>query len=235
MTDESKSSALACEEESCHEKRKTLAIYSKLAPLYSFFRVKDGLDTVLELMDVKDGHKVLDAGTGPGLYALHIARNWPNCEVHGFDICKRFLDIAYERALKLSSTNAYFAVGDAENFHYADNTFDRVLFAGTLVLVPDKASAIRETYRVLKPGGTAVLKELLHKFFIHKELFYVFWNLYVKLLGLFDKKLRGIKRKDYEGRKFTASDMAALLAESPFSDYRVFTKGTRLYAVCRKS
>lgn len=227
-------SGVLCQEESLKQKQKTLAVYSKLAPLYSLLRVKDGLETVLELMDIDDGHKVLEAGTGPGLYALHIARNWPSCEVHGFDICKRFLDIACERANKQSYTNTYFAVGDAEKFHYAQNTFDRVLFAGTLVLVPDKASAIRETYRVLKPGGTAVFKELLHKFFIHKEVFYVFWKLHVKLLGLFDRELRGIKRKDYEGRKFTESDMAALLAESPFSEYRVFTRGTRLYAVCRK-
>ena len=49
-----------------------------------------------------------------------------------------------------------------------------------------------------------------------------------------DDDVIALKRKDYEGRKFTESDMSALLKESPFSDYRVFTKGTRLYGVCRK-
>jgi len=185
-------------------------------------------------MEIEPGQKILDAGTGPGLYALHIARNWPACEVHGFDLCKPFLDKARERALKHSTDNAHFAVGDAEKVHYADDTFDRILFAGTLVLLPDKARAISEAYRALKPGGIAVFKELLHKWFLHKEVFYVFWRLYVKAAGVFVRDLRGIRRRDYEGRKFTESSMSDLLKESPFTDYRVFTKGTRLYAVCRK-
>ncbi len=219
---------------SAAQKRRTTAVYSKLAPLYSMLRVKDGLDTVLELMEIEDGQKILDAGTGPGVYALHIAENWPGCEVHGFDLCKRFLDIAREKALKQKAQNAYFAVGDAEKVHYPDDTFDRILFAGTLVLLPDKASAITEAHRMLKPGGVTVFKELLHKWFLHKEVFYVFWKLYVKTAGLFLKDLRGIRRSDYEGRKFTESSMSELLEESPFTDYKVFIKGTRLYAVCRK-
>jgi ubiquinone/menaquinone biosynthesis C-methylase UbiE len=222
------------DEASSAQKRRTTAVYAKLAPLYSMLRVKDGLDTVLDLMELKDGLKILDAGTGPGVYALHIAENWPNCEVHGFDLCKRFMDIAREKAQKQNSPNAHFAVGDAERFHYPDDTFDRILFAGTLVLLPDKASAIAEAHRALKPGGIAVFKELLHRWFFHKEVFYVFWKLYVKTAGLFLRDLRGIRRSDYEGRKFTESSMSALLEESPFTEYKVFTKGTRLYAVCRK-
>jgi ubiquinone/menaquinone biosynthesis C-methylase UbiE len=216
------------------QKRRTTAVYSKLAPLYCMFRVKDGLDTVLELMEIEPGQRILDAGTGPGVYALHIAQNWPSCEVHGFDLCKPFLDTARERALKQNTGNAHFAVGDAERVHYPDETFDRILFAGTLVLLPDKARAVSEAYRALKPGGIAVFKELLHKWFLHKEVFYVLWRLYVKAAGVFVKDLRGIRRRDYEGRKFTESSMSGLLEESPFTDYRVFIKGTRLYAVCRK-
>ena len=234
IRDTQPAAAASTEDISAVQKRRTTAVYSKLAPLYNMFRVKDGLETVLELMEIEEGQKILDAGTGPGVYALHIAESWPNCEVHGFDLCKRFLDMAREKAHKQNTSNAHFAVGDAERFHYPDDVFDRILFAGTLVLLPDEARAIAEAYRTLKPGGIAVFKELLHKWFLHKEVFYVFWKLYVKTAGLFLKDLRGIKRSDYEGRKFTESSMSDLLEESPFTEYKVFTKGTRLYAVCRK-
>lgn len=221
-------------EESAGHRKRTHSVYSRLAGLYSFFRIADGLETVLELMDIRSGQRVLDVGTGPGVYALRIARNWPNCTVHGLDPCERFLEIARKRAGRLSNTNIHFAAGDAEKLDYEGETFDRVLFAGTLVLVPDKVRAISETHRVLKRGGVAVFKELLHKRFLHKELFYLFWNLYIKTLGIFQKDMRGIKRSDYEGQKFTEPTFVSLLEESPFSDYRVFSKGTRLYAVCRK-
>ena len=216
------------------QKERTNSIYSRLAGLYSFFRVKDGLDTVLDLMQIQNGQNVLDIGTGPGVYALHIARNWPRCTVHGIDTCERFLEIARKRAQKCNNENIHFTAGDAEKMHYNTDAFDRVLCSSALVLIPDKKSAVHETYRVLKPGGIAVFKELLQKKFVHKELFYIFWNVYVKALGVFHKDLRGVKRADYEGSKFTERDMTELLEDSPFSDFRVFSKGTRLYAVCHK-
>lgn len=216
------------------QKERTNNIYSRLAGTYSFFRIKDGLGTVLDLMKIEDGNKILDVGTGPGLYAIHVARNWPGCTVYGLDPCKKFLDIARKKAAKQNCCNMHFAAGDAEQMHYGDGVFERVLVSSALVLIPNKAKAISETYRVLKPGGTAVFKELLHKWFIRKEVFYVFWKLYIKALGLFYKDLRGIRRSDYEGSKFTEDDMRKLLEESPFTDYQVLTKGTRLYAVCKK-
>ena len=215
-------------------KKRTDAIYYRLAGLYSFFRMKDGLDTVLELMELSEGQKVLDVGTGPGVYALHVAQNWPSCSVHGLDRCERFVRIAARKARRRKVFNAHFAVGDAESVHYGAELFDRILFAGTLVLVPDKAAAIAEAHRVLKPGGVAIFKELLQKKFLHKELFYIFWRVCVKGAGLVWKDVRGITRSDYEGHTFSQEEMCRLLRESSFSDYRVFSKGTRLYAVCRK-
>jgi demethylmenaquinone methyltransferase/2-methoxy-6-polyprenyl-1,4-benzoquinol methylase len=219
---------------SSKQKERTNNVYSRLAGVYSFFRIKDGLNTLLDLMEIENGNNILDIGTGPGLYALHIAKNWPSCTVHGLDPCERFLEIARKKAAKQDTGNLHFAVGDAEQMHFGDEVFERVLVSSALVLIPDKKRAISETYRVLKPGGIAVFKELLHKWFIRKEVFYVFWKLYIKTLGLYHKEIRGVKRSDYEGTKFTEDDMRKLLEESPFTNYSVLTKGTRLYAVCRK-
>jgi len=221
------------EKDGC-QKERTIRLYNRLAGIYSFFRVKDGLDTVLDLLKLEEGNKILDIGTGPGIYALHIAKNWPTCTVHGIDLCDNFIKIARKKALKCSSANIHFDKGDAEQMHYEDNAFNRVLCCSALVLLPDKMQAVKEAHRVLKPGGIAVFKELLHEKFLHKELFYCMWKVYVRTLGLLFKEVRGLKRSDYEGQKMTESNFTSLLENSPFSDYNVFRKGTRLYAVCRK-
>jgi ubiquinone/menaquinone biosynthesis C-methylase UbiE len=221
-------------DESKAQKLRTKAIYSSLASAYSRFRVKDGLESVLELLDLREGLRVLDVGTGPGLYAIHIAENWPGCSVYGVDNCDRILGIARERAGKLGSRNIHFSISDADTLSCRDGSFDRLLYCSVLVLIPDKKKAIEETYRALKPGGIAVFKELLHKWFLHKELFYLVWKMYVGAKSLFRKELRGLGRRDYEGSKLSEESMTELLEKSPFTDYEVFTRGTRLYAVCRK-
>ncbi len=222
------------DDESLDRLSKTVRIYTRLAGLYNLFRFKDGINTVLKQIQIGDGQEVLDIGTGPGIYALHIAENWPSCTVHGLDICEKFIKIARKKAKKLDFANVHFDTGDAEKMHYGDNSFDRVLCCSALVLVPNQQRVINETYRVLKPGGIAVFKELIQKLLFHKEAFYLFWKLYVKILSLLYKDLRGVKRSHYEGAKISEERFKAMLTESPFENYEVFEKGTRVYAICRK-
>lgn len=49
-----------------------------------------------------------------------------------------------------------------DDIKFPDNSFDVVIAIGILLLVPDDHKAIRELYRVLKPGGYAVLEDPIH-------------------------------------------------------------------------
>jgi demethylmenaquinone methyltransferase/2-methoxy-6-polyprenyl-1,4-benzoquinol methylase len=49
--------------------------------------------------------------------------------------------------------------GDARALPLRDGTLDAVTFHSVLYLLPDRAAALRETARVLRPGGRAVLLE----------------------------------------------------------------------------
>jgi len=60
---ESDTSSGPPDNESLDRLTNTVRIYTRLAKLYSFFRYKDGLKTVLKLMRIGDGQEVLDVGT----------------------------------------------------------------------------------------------------------------------------------------------------------------------------
>ena len=55
--------------------------------------------------------------------------------------------------------NVAFAEGSVENLPFADEDFDVVTSNGALNLVPAKARAFAEIYRVLKPGGCLMIAD----------------------------------------------------------------------------
>ena len=61
---------------------------------------------------------------------------------------------AQEKAKRLGITNVAFTQGDVGALPFADESFDIVLSLNGFHAFPDKEAAYRETYRVLKKGGT---------------------------------------------------------------------------------
>ena len=61
---------------------------------------------------------------------------------------------AQEKAKALGLTNISFLQGDVGALPFEDESFDIVLSLNGFHAFPDKEAAYRETYRVLKPGGT---------------------------------------------------------------------------------
>ena len=61
---------------------------------------------------------------------------------------------AREKAEHMGLANVRFQQGDVGALPFADGCFDRVLSLNGFHAFPDKEAAYRETFRVLKPGGT---------------------------------------------------------------------------------
>lgn len=100
------------------------------------------------------GARVLDVGCGFGGIATYLAERSGCRQVVGCDIAGRFLREA--RAFAASRADAgtvRVAAGDALKLPFADNSFDVAVSFHTLEHVPDPELALRETARVLVPGG----------------------------------------------------------------------------------
>ncbi|GIW10239.1 MAG: methyltransferase [Dehalococcoidia bacterium] len=96
---------------------------------------------------VAAGWRVLDLGCGAGNMRHHLA---PYGEVVGCDPHRGALAVAVERHCRVLQA-------DAQALPFADQTFDLVAALDVIEHCPDDRAALGEAYRVLRPGGWAVL------------------------------------------------------------------------------
>jgi len=112
---------------------------------------------LLEMAALRLGESVLDTACGTGLVSLPAAvAVGPNGSVVGTDISERMVEAARAAAQRKGVGHARFERMDAEELGLPDGAFDVVLCALGLMYVPDPVRALKEAYRVLRPGGRAV-------------------------------------------------------------------------------
>lgn len=111
-----------------------------------------GLPT--EFAQIKEGDTVVDLGSGAGNDCF-IARalTGEKGRVIGIDMTEAMIKKAKDNALKLGYANVEFRLGDIEKMPMTSNIADVVISNCVLNLVPDKAKAFSEIFRILKPGG----------------------------------------------------------------------------------
>lgn len=102
----------------------------------------------------KPNAELLEIGCGMGTDLLQLARQGFN--VTGIDLTEEGIELAQKR-FALYQQPAVLKVDDAENLSFEDNRFDIVYSFGVLHHTPDTQKSINELYRVLKPGGLAVV------------------------------------------------------------------------------
>ncbi len=112
-------------------------------------------DRMVELAQIRSGHRVLDLATGIGEPAVTAARHVrPAGSVLATDISAQMLRIARSRAASLGLQDTIeFKEGDAETLDLQDSTFDAVLSRWGLMFLPNLAGMLKRMREVLVPDG----------------------------------------------------------------------------------
>ncbi len=119
--------------------------------LFPESRIKTALIAQARIQPDQD---VLDVGCGTGTLTLMIKQIQPDAGVNGLDMDPQILDIARRKAEQTGVT-IVLQQGTATCLPYPDESFDHV-FASLMLhhlTRQDKQQALREAFRVLKPGG----------------------------------------------------------------------------------
>jgi ubiquinone/menaquinone biosynthesis C-methylase UbiE len=107
---------------------------------------------------VQSGGSVLEVAPGPGYLAIELARI-SNCTVVGLDISHSFVEMATQNA-QTAGVAASFRQGDAAAMPFDDDAFHFIVCRAAFKNFARPVPALNEMYRVLKPGGKAVIIDL---------------------------------------------------------------------------
>ncbi len=119
-----------------------------------------GVGNPFSLEPIGKGETVLDIGCGAGVDTLIAAiLVGPEGRATGIDLIPEMLNRARTNLKRTPLKNVTFRKGSAEQLPFADGTFDVVISNGAFNLIPDKARALTEVFRVLKPSGRFLLAD----------------------------------------------------------------------------
>ena len=98
--------------------------------------------------------KMLEVPVGTGVLTMPVYKALLHADITCLDYSADMMAVAQHRAEKMGLENIQFRQGDVGALPLEDNSFDLVLSLNGFHAFPDKEAAFRETFRVLKPGGT---------------------------------------------------------------------------------
>lgn len=112
-------------------------------------------------LDASADLKVIDLATGTGDMLISLARERPNiAEMVGLDLSENMLAVCRAKLRRYGLEDRVRLLrGDASSVPFADGTFDAATMAFGIRNTADVSDVLREMYRILKPGGTAVILE----------------------------------------------------------------------------
>ena len=171
------------------------------------------------------GERVLEIGAGLGTDLAQFAKH--GALTTDLDLSSGHLEHA-KRNFALRGLTGAFRHGDAETLPFDDATFDVVYSNGVLHHTPNTTTAVREIYRVLKPGGKAIVM-------VYAENSWHYWREQVLRLGIQNQQLEqhsmgwvmsgSVERSSHGQRPlvkvYTRSRLRSLFASAEFRAIRI--------------
>lgn len=141
---------------------------AKLQDIISKRREDVGLyKEIAEKLPLNDTRRFLDVGTGSGLQLKVIHEIKPDLELFGIDISAAAIRVAQKN---LKGIDVDLRVESIENTSFDDDYFDIVTCNTSMTYWENPSSCFNEIFRILRPGGSAILFEPQEKIDIDEAI-----------------------------------------------------------------
>lgn len=100
--------------------------------------------------------RILDAGSGPGVFAFELGRRFAQASVLGVDTSAEAIMSCEHIVKKVRARNVGFQQADLDQINEKD-AFDLILCIDIMEHIEDDQAALRQLYRIAAPGGVVVL------------------------------------------------------------------------------
>jgi len=132
--------------------------YDRLAEAYARHWgpvIRPAAERVLDRLPELGRDHLVDIGSGTGALAIAAMRRWDQVAVSAVDPSAAMLDIARREAAALPDGGGRLerVIAYADELPFSDGSFEVAVSSFALQLVPNRAAALREAHRVLRPGG----------------------------------------------------------------------------------
>ena len=115
---------------------------------------------LIQRLDLKESHNVLEIGPGPGYFSAHVAMKLNHGKLVLLDIQQEMLDMAKKRLCKRGINNAEYQLTDGLSLDLESNFFDRIFMVTVMGEIENKEHYLKEINRILKQDGILSISEL---------------------------------------------------------------------------
>ncbi|MEG0072450.1 MAG: class I SAM-dependent methyltransferase [Raoultibacter sp.] len=215
--------------------------YERFNALSSMGAYKLWLRGMMQQATIRPTDDVLDIAGGTGDVAFSVARTKHPAHIQLTDLVPEMLEVARAHVFEGAAEGVPidFEIVDAQAIPYADASYDVVTMAYGIRNMPDRQQALREMYRVLKPGGSLVCLEFSRPpLAVWRGLYTFYLKHMIPLIG-------GIVTGDKEGFVYLSKSIkafpdqetyAGMLRDAGFSEvtWKNYTGGIAAVHVAKK-
>jgi len=178
-------------------------------------------DYVLNLVNPKEGERILDIGCADG--AMMVYCGLLGSEVYGIDICPEFIEKA-NKYLSKYIIKGKAVLGDAKNINFPENYFDKIVSSDFFehLSQEDNILVLKEIKRVLRPGGIAIVKTP-NLTYLHFSKFFKQIKRIIRLENPFDVIIAHTRRNSCEHiGLITKNKLVKIIQSAGFMNFKFY-------------